>query len=71
MVPLNELYLGKECKTGFLSCFNYNEEMCGYVGVSWVFVCVLYSLVNKSKRTSHRIYPEFAEKQPQDSSLLV
>ena len=31
MVPLNELYLGKECKTCFLSCLNYNEEMYGYV----------------------------------------
>ena len=28
-------------------------------------------MVNKSKRPSHRIYPEFAEKQPQDSLLLV
>ena len=28
-------------------------------------------MVNKSKRSSHRIYPEFAEKQPQNSLLLV
>lgn len=27
MVPLNELYLGKECKTGFFSYLNYNEKM--------------------------------------------
>lgn len=40
MVPLNELYLGKECKTGFLSCLNYNEEMYGYVVFSQKYVCV-------------------------------
>ena len=31
MVPLNELYLGKECKTGFFSYLNYNEKMYGCV----------------------------------------
>lgn len=40
MLPLNELYLGKECKAGFLSCLNYNEEMCGYVVFSRKYVRV-------------------------------
>lgn len=31
MVPLNELYLGKECKTGFFSYLNYNEKMYGCI----------------------------------------